>query len=42
MAWFNAKNASGNFPDLVDAVNKLLESEKNLEKNFDTTLIKYV
>ncbi|KAK7271924.1 hypothetical protein RJT34_28198 [Clitoria ternatea] len=39
MAWFNAKNAWGkNFPDLAGAVNKLQESVKNIEKNFDSAL----
>ncbi|GAU10985.1 hypothetical protein TSUD_112780 [Trifolium subterraneum] len=38
MAWFNAKNAWGNFPDLAGAVNKLQESVKSIEKNFDTAL----
>jgi len=37
MAWFG--NVSlGNFPDLAGAVNKLSESVKNIEKNFDTAL----
>ncbi|CAK8535806.1 unnamed protein product [Lathyrus sativus] len=38
MAWFNAKNAWGNFPDLAGAVNKLQESVKSIEKNFDNAL----
>ncbi|KAJ6823139.1 putative golgin candidate 5 isoform X1 [Iris pallida] len=37
MAWFG--NVSlGNFPDLAGAVNKLSESVKNIEKNFDSAL----
>ncbi|KAK4267436.1 hypothetical protein QN277_024216 [Acacia crassicarpa] len=38
MAWFGGKNTWGNFPDLSGAVNKLQESVKNIEKNFDTAL----
>lgn len=38
MAWFNTNNAWGNFPDLAGAVNKLQESVKSIEKNFDTAL----
>ncbi|KAK7325165.1 hypothetical protein VNO77_29300 [Canavalia gladiata] len=38
MAWFSGKNAWGNFPDLAGAVNKLQESVKNIEKNFDSAL----
>ena len=41
MAWFSGKNTwgnLGNFPDLAGAVNKLQESVKNIEKNFDTAL----
>ncbi|KAK7261807.1 hypothetical protein RIF29_28127 [Crotalaria pallida] len=38
MAWFSAKNSWGNFPDLAGAVNKLQESVKSIEKNFDTAL----
>lgn len=38
MAWFGGKNTWGNFPDLAGAVNKLQESVKNIEKNFDTAL----
>ncbi|RYR50700.1 hypothetical protein Ahy_A07g037330 isoform C [Arachis hypogaea] len=40
MAWFSGKNAWGNFPDLdlAGAVNKLQESVKSIEKNFDTAL----
>ncbi|KAF7814254.1 golgin candidate 5 [Senna tora] len=38
MAWFGAKNTWGNFPDLAGAVNKLQESVKNIEKNFDNAL----
>ena len=38
MEWFGGKNTWGNFPDLVGAVNKLQESVKNIEKNFDTAL----
>uniref|UniRef100_A0A2P2LT10 Golgin candidate 5 n=1 Tax=Rhizophora mucronata TaxID=61149 RepID=A0A2P2LT10_RHIMU len=35
MAWFGGKVSLGNFPDLAGAVNKISESVKNLEKNFD-------
>ncbi|XP_028756167.1 golgin candidate 5 isoform X1 [Neltuma alba] len=38
MAWFSSKNTWGNFPDLAGAVNKLQESVKNIEKNFDNAL----
>ncbi|XP_059641956.1 golgin candidate 5 [Cornus florida] len=38
MAWFSSKVSLGNFPDLAGAVNKLSESVKNIEKNFDTAL----
>ncbi|XP_027340287.1 golgin candidate 5 isoform X2 [Abrus precatorius] len=38
MAWFSGKNAWGNFPDLAGAVNKLQESVKSIEKNFDSAL----
>ncbi|KAJ7951756.1 golgin candidate 5 [Quillaja saponaria] len=38
MAWFSGKVSLGNFPDLAGAVNKLQESVKNIEKNFDTAL----
>lgn len=38
MAWFSGKKSWGNFPDLAGAVNKLQESVKNIEKNFDTAL----
>lgn len=38
MAWFSGKNTWGNFPDLAGAVNKLQESVKNIEKNFDNAL----
>ncbi|KAL3610640.1 hypothetical protein D5086_001660 [Populus alba] len=38
MAWFSGKVSLGNFPDLAGAVNKLSESVKNIEKNFDTAL----
>ncbi|KAK7402292.1 hypothetical protein VNO78_14445 [Psophocarpus tetragonolobus] len=38
MAWFSGKNTWGNFPDLAGAVNKLQESVKNIEKNFDSAL----
>ncbi|KAF7843364.1 golgin candidate 5-like [Senna tora] len=38
MAWFSGSNTWGNFPDLAGAVNKLQESVKNIEKNFDTAL----
>ncbi|XP_061359330.1 golgin candidate 5 [Gastrolobium bilobum] len=38
MAWFSGKNTWGNFPDLTGAVNKLQESVKNIEKNFDNAL----
>lgn len=38
MAWFSGKKTWGNFPDLAGAVNKLQESVKNIEKNFDNAL----
>ncbi|KAE8680771.1 Golgin candidate 5 isoform 2 [Hibiscus syriacus] len=38
MAWFSGKVSLGGFPDLAGAVNKLQESVKNMEKNFDTAL----
>ncbi|XWS11943.1 hypothetical protein CRYUN_Cryun37aG0048300 [Craigia yunnanensis] len=38
MAWFSGKVSLGGFPDLSGAVNKLQESVKNIEKNFDTAL----
>lgn len=38
MAWFSGKLSLGDFPDLAGAVNKLSESVKNIEKNFDTAL----
>lgn len=38
MAWFSGKVNLGNFPDLAGAVNKISESVKNIEKNFDTAL----
>ncbi|KAI3888337.1 hypothetical protein MKX03_003089 [Papaver bracteatum] len=37
MAWLG-KFSSGGFPDLAGAVNKLSESVKNIEKNFDSAL----
>ncbi|GMY34307.1 golgin candidate 5 [Fagus crenata] len=38
MAWFSGRVSLGNFPDLAGAVNKLQESVKNIEKNFDNAL----
>lgn len=38
MAWWNKGVSLGNFPDLAGAVNKLQESVKNIEKNFDSAL----
>lgn len=38
MAWFSGRVSLGNFPDLAGAVNKLSESVKNIEKNFDSAL----
>ncbi|KAK4269365.1 hypothetical protein QN277_022529 [Acacia crassicarpa] len=38
MAWFSGSNSWGNFPDLAGAVNKLQESVKNIEINFDSAL----
>ncbi|XAR67703.1 hypothetical protein NMG60_11002578 [Bertholletia excelsa] len=38
MSWFSGKVSLGNFPDLAGAVNKISESVKNIEKNFDTAL----
>lgn len=37
MAWFSGKVSLGNL-DFAGAVNKLSESVKNIEKNFDTAL----
>lgn len=38
MAWFGGRVSLGNFPDLAGAVNKLQESVKSIEKNFDNAL----
>ncbi|KAM0037382.1 hypothetical protein Hdeb2414_s0013g00402261 [Helianthus debilis subsp. tardiflorus] len=38
MAWFSGKVTLGNFADIFGAVNRLSESEKNIENNFDTAL----
>lgn len=38
MAWFSGRVSLGNFADLAGAVNKLQESVKNIEKNFDSAL----
>ncbi|KAB2081488.1 hypothetical protein ES319_A05G135700v1 [Gossypium barbadense] len=38
MAWFSGKVSLGGFPDIAGAVNKLQESVKNIEKNFDNAL----
>ena len=38
MAWFGGRVSLGNFPDLARAMNKLQESVKNIEKNFDNAL----
>ncbi|KAL4583885.1 hypothetical protein LXL04_008470 [Taraxacum kok-saghyz] len=38
MAWLRGKVAIGSFPDLAGAVNKISESVKNIEKNFDNAL----
>ncbi|KAL6137615.1 hypothetical protein ACLB2K_062905 [Fragaria x ananassa] len=38
MAWFSSKVSLGGFPDIAGAVNKLQESVKNIEKNFDSAL----
>ncbi|KAL6584653.1 hypothetical protein OROMI_003942 [Orobanche minor] len=38
MAWFSGKVSLGSFPDFSEAVNKLSESVKNIEKNFDSAL----
>ncbi|PKI67863.1 hypothetical protein CRG98_011762, partial [Punica granatum] len=38
MAWFGGRVSLGNFPDLAGAVNKISESVKNMEKNFDNAL----
>ncbi|XP_057732693.1 golgin candidate 5-like isoform X2 [Arachis stenosperma] len=38
MAWFSTNNTWRSFPDLAGAVNKLQESVKNIEKNFDSAL----
>ncbi|KAK9923384.1 hypothetical protein M0R45_031806 [Rubus argutus] len=38
MSWFSGKVSLGNFSDLAGAVNKLQESVKNIEKNFDSAL----
>lgn len=37
MAWFSGKVSLGNL-DFAGAVNKLSESVKNIEKNFDSAL----
>lgn len=37
MAWFSGRVSLGNL-DLAGAVNKLQESVKNIEKNFDSAL----
>ncbi|KAL3632975.1 hypothetical protein CASFOL_025959 [Castilleja foliolosa] len=38
MAWFSGKVSLGNFPDFSEAVSKLSEGVKNIEKNFDSAL----
>lgn len=38
MDWFSGRVSLGNFPDLTGAVNKISESVKNMEKNFDSAL----
>ena len=38
MAWFSGKVSLGNFADIAGAVNKIQESVKNIEKNFDSAL----
>lgn len=38
MAWFSGRVSLGNFADIAGAVNKLQESVKNIEKNFDSAL----
>lgn len=38
MSWLRGKVALGSFPDLAGAVNKISESVKNIEKNFDNAL----
>ncbi|GJW58101.1 hypothetical protein Tco_0104832 [Tanacetum coccineum] len=38
MAWLRGRVALGSFPDLAGAVNKISESVKNIEKNFDNAL----
>lgn len=38
MAWFDRTVSLGSFPDLAGAVNKLSESVKSIEKNFDSAL----
>ena len=38
MAWFGGRVSLGNFSDLTGAMNKLQESVKNIQKNFDNAL----
>ncbi|XP_038901055.1 golgin candidate 5 [Benincasa hispida] len=38
MAWFSGRVSLSNFADIAGAVNKLQESVKNIEKNFDSAL----
>lgn len=38
MAWFSGNISLGNFADIAGAVNKISESVKNIEKNFDNAL----
>lgn len=38
MAWFSGKVSLGNFPDFSEAVSKISESVKTIEKNFDNAL----
>nr|XP_043623767.1 golgin candidate 5 isoform X2 [Erigeron canadensis] len=38
MAWFSGKVSLGNFPDFSEAVSKISEGVKSIEKNFDNAL----
>ncbi|KAJ9537484.1 hypothetical protein OSB04_030217 [Centaurea solstitialis] len=38
MAWFSGKVSLGNFPDFAEAVSKISEGVKSIEKNFDNAL----
>jgi hypothetical protein len=38
MAWWSGKVSLGGLQDIAGAVNKISESVKNIEKNFDSAL----